>query len=247
MTTSTAELQYDGIAIPGIAHTRLRYSKRARRMRIEVRPDRTLLIVVPATTREDQWLPFVLGRRDWIIKTLGQMPHPASADAQAGLPDHISLLCLGVDYRVQYSSGARNRVKEKNNCLVISTVDGTDKEMRQALRNWLVRQARSELGTRLQQLSEQTELPYGRLSIRGQKTRWGSCSHQGNISLNYKLLFMHPELVDHVILHELTHTLHLNHSAQFWALLEQHDPATPENRRALRRAGRELPVWLSSM
>ncbi len=246
MTTSTAELQYDGIAIPGISHTRLRYSKRARRMRIEVRPDRTLLVVVPARTREDQWLPFVLGRRDWIIKTLEQMPQ-ASADAQAGLPDQIRLLCPGIDYRVHYCSGARNRAEEKNGCLLITSVEGNDARARRSLRNWLVRQARNELGSRLEELSRQTGLPYGRLSIRGQKTRWGSCSHQGNISLNYKLLFMRPELVDHVILHELAHTRHLNHSARFWALLEQHDPATPENRRALRRAGRELPAWLANL
>ena len=109
------------------------------------------------------------------------------------------------------------------------------------------KKARTLLVARLEELAKKHGFTYNRVFIRNQKTRWGSCSAKGNISLNYKLLFMPVELVDHVILHELTHTRHLNHSASFWDLLEQHDPNTHQHRKALRRAGRELPGWLANL
>jgi predicted metal-dependent hydrolase len=68
-------------------------------------------------------------------------------------------------------------------------------------------------------VSIQTSLPYNRVSIRGQKTRWGSCSSDKNINLNYKLLFLEPEFVKYIIIHELCHTIHLNHSREFWQLV----------------------------
>ena len=247
MTISMAELQFDGIDIPGIVHTRLRYSNRAKRMRIEVRADRTLLVVVPAATREDQWLPFLLGRKGWVLKALERLPAEVETPDRHRLPAQIELISLGATYALQHARGAGNRAKLVEDRLMITTREDSVLQARKVLRSWLVQQARSDFSNRLSVLSGRTGLTYGRLSIRGQKTRWGSCSHAGNISLNYKLLFMPSGLVDHVIMHELVHTRHMNHSAGFWALLERHDPATREHKQALRRAGRELPAWLAEL
>jgi predicted metal-dependent hydrolase len=243
-----AELTYTGIEIEGVSHTRLRYSARARRMRIEVRPDRSLLIVVPSETREDQWLPFVLGRRKWIRNALDRFPVEAlDPESLQHLPDRIELVCTNDSWMLEHRVGTQNRVTVSGGRLLLSTREASPEQARQTLRRWLMQQARSEFSLRLETHSASTGLGYGKLSIRGQKTRWGSCSAKGNISLNYKLLFMPVELVDHVILHELTHTRHLNHSASFWDLLEQHDPNTRQHRKALRRAGRELPGWLANL
>ena len=80
--------------------------------------------------------------------------------------------------------------------------------------------AREYLISRLEFLSSANNLTYNRVSFRFQKTRWGSCSSKKNISLNYKLLTLKPELIDYVILHELAHTKHMNHSQEFWNFLE---------------------------
>ena len=84
------------------------------------------------------------------------------------------------------------------------------------------RQARELLISRLNQLAQKHGFSYERVSIRNQKTRWGSCSHLNNISLNMKLTRLKDELMDYVILHELVHTKIKNHSKKYWAELDKY-------------------------
>ena len=87
---------------------------------------------------------------------------------------------------------------------------------------------------RLQELAEKHGLEYNRVTIREQRSRWGSCSHRNTISLNRRLIVLPPELRDYVILHELVHTRVHNHSARFWAELQQHLPAARKHAARLR-------------
>ncbi len=82
--------------------------------------------------------------------------------------------------------------------------------------------AKKKLTNRLHYLAEKHSFTYNRVTIRNQKTRWGSCSHKNNISLNMKLVLLPDELVDYVILHELVHTKIHNHSGTFWAELDRY-------------------------
>ena len=218
-------------------------------MRIEVRPDCSLLLVVPETTREDQWLTFLLSRREWIRSSVERFDaiYPASRQQRVSFPVDLELTCLERHLKLSCRDGRQNRARLVGDRLFISTTGDTVEKRFMVLRRWLVREARKEFSRRLEHLVRDTGLQYGRLSIRGQKTRWGSCSAHGDLSLNYKLLFLPAGLVDHVLMHELVHTRHLNHSAAFWALLQSYDPACEENRQQLRHAGRILPAWLAQM
>ena len=80
----------------------------------------------------------------------------------------------------------------------------------------------------------------GRISIREQKTRWGSCSGQGNLNFNWKLILMPPEILDYVVVHELAHRKQMNHSPAFWAEVERILPDWRERRRWLREKGGEV-------
>ncbi len=84
------------------------------------------------------------------------------------------------------------------------------------------KEARRKIISRLNQLAKQYHFTYNKVSIRSQRTRWGSCSGKNNISLNIKLVALPPELADYVILHELTHTKVHNHSRKFWQELDKH-------------------------
>ena len=83
-------------------------------------------------------------------------------------------------------------------------------------------EARQKIISRLEQLAKQHRFTYSKVSIRSQRTRWGSCSARGNISLNIKLVALPQELADYIILHELTHTKVHNHSRKFWQELDKH-------------------------
>ena len=75
---------------------------------------------------------------------------------------------------------------------------------------------------------------YGRITIREQKTRWGSCSSKGNLNFNWKLLLLDPELLDYVVVHELAHRREMNHSKNFWKIVEAELPDYRERRRRLK-------------
>ena len=94
--------------------------------------------------------------------------------------------------------------------------------------------------TRLQHFSKQYGFSYHKLSIRNQKSRWGSCSRKGDISLNYRIIFLPERLADYIIVHELCHTREMNHSKRFWALVAMAIPDHRERRKEIRRYERGL-------
>lgn len=116
---------------------------------------------------------------------------------------------------------------------------------RASLENWLKKKARRHLGKWLQAISDDLNITYKNLSIRGQRTRWGSCSEEKKINLNYKLLFLPHNLVEHVLTHELCHTQELNHSKKFWQLVGSYDKNYRANRTLLHQANQYLPKWLT--
>lgn len=103
-------------------------------------------------------------------------------------------------------------------------------------------QAQRLIAARLVELNTQYAFPYKLVSIRNQKTRWGSCSKSGTLSFNYRLLFVDPAIRDYVLVHELCHTQHMNHSARFWALVARAVPNYKQLRAALHSLDRGVPA-----
>ncbi|KPQ33912.1 MAG: putative metal-dependent hydrolase [Phormidesmis priestleyi Ana] len=114
------------------------------------------------------------------------------------------------------------------------------------LKKWLAHRAHKDLTPWLRQLGFELDLPCRRISIRGQKTRWASCSSQKDISLNYKLLFLPRPLVHYVLVHELCHTVHMNHSHQFWALVAEKLPDYKRWDSILKTGWRYVPRWVET-
>ncbi|NCT54906.1 M48 family metallopeptidase [Candidatus Falkowbacteria bacterium] len=94
--------------------------------------------------------------------------------------------------------------------------------------------AREIILERLKHFSLLYDLSHGRVSIRNQKTRWGSCSKQGNLNFNYRLVHLREELLDYVIVHELCHLKEFNHGSGFWDLVAKTTPKHRELRRELK-------------
>lgn len=101
------------------------------------------------------------------------------------------------------------------------------------------RQIRRLVEQRTAFYSELMGISYGRIFLRNQKTRWGSCSSDGNLNFNCRLLYVPLELLDYVVVHELAHRRHMNHSPEFWQEVERYMPDYKERRARLKRYGIE--------
>jgi predicted metal-dependent hydrolase len=116
--------------------------------------------------------------------------------------------------------------------------------VRTLLRNWLTERAREVLTPQLSGVARELGFSYERILIRRQRTRWGSCSNRGTISLNCCLLFQRAAVVRYLLIHELVHTLHMNHSRRFWQRVERHCPDYQGLDRELLDGWRRVPVWV---
>ena len=112
-----------------------------------------------------------------------------------------------------------------------------------ALRRWLARHAAKALPPWLERVAAQCGHTPTDISIKNQRTRWGSCARSGRISLNCKLLFLPRELVRYVMVHEICHLLEPNHSSRFWAHVRQMDHGTDDHHGRMRDAWKLVPGW----
>jgi predicted metal-dependent hydrolase len=231
----------------------VRESDRARHVRLVMSPTDGLVVVVPRGFDQEQ-IPGILERKRPWIERASARARARHAEAPSGgateLPKDLVLRCLGAEWRVDYSparaggGGAKTTVRESPDRRLVVTGDTDDERAcRAALRRWLVRKARTTLVPRLAVLAYEHGFATGTVSVRAQRTRWASCSPRGAISLNVKLLFLPPELVDYVLLHELCHTARPDHSQAFWTLLGTHDLDWKAKRKHMRDAHRLVPPW----
>lgn len=108
----------------------------------------------------------------------------------------------------------------------------------------LKKEARNYLASLTEYWAEKIGVSYGRISIRGQKTRWGSCSSKGNLNYNYLLMLCPDEVAEYVVIHELCHRIHMNHSKRFWEKIEEFCPNHRQARKWLKQNGNSLIVRL---
>lgn len=228
----------------------LRENPRAKWVRLKIHPPNRVEIVIPRGFDKTLLPGIVQEKQRWIIKVLKRFAESASTSKETAadgewLPSIIELRALNTVWRVTYLQAETSRPaawREDSSQLLITSDDSRAGCRRQLLR-WAMHKGYEQLTPRLVALSFKTGLRYSGLTIRNQKTLWGSCSARRRLSLNYKLLFLPQELMDYVLIHELCHTVHLNHSRRFWQLVHTHQPNYQELDRELRNAWRYVPGW----
>ena len=224
----------------------VRESGRARKLSIKVYPRGKVEVVVPRRTRASTVQAFVEKHSDWISRTQAAFAEK-HAPEPFKLPTRIELAGIGHSYAVHYRAPSQSkgvRYRQSESMLTLSGKSNDPDQCVAALKRWLAGLARSHLGPELHALSEETGLPYSRIRVAGQKTRWGSHSNRGTISLNYCLLFVDPGLVRYLMIHELCHARHMNHSRQFWALVRHFEPNYRKLDRQLSEAWHRIPTWV---
>ncbi len=171
---------------------------------------------------------------------IGYVPFKRPASDKA-LKGGDTVLYLGRDMEVvtQRFNGNSESVKVERNRLVVSLkADSNRRDI--VLERWYRVQAAQLMREKADKLGADMGLTYGQLSIRGQKTRWGSCSQKGNLSFNWKLIMAPEPVINYVVIHELAHLKELNHMKRFWQLVGQYCPEWRKHKKWLKDNAVEL-------
>lgn len=145
----------------------------------------------------------------------------------------------GTDVGLRTEDG---RAVRQGRSLVLEPVRLSGNTVRALAKAWCRREAQARLPERLRRLGHEMSLHPKRVQIRAQRSCWGSCSSRGTVSLNWRLLLLPAQLADYVLVHELCHLRHLNHSREFWSLVEQAIPEYRRRRRELAEHQHRLPL-----
>jgi len=201
-------------------------------------------VVVPRRFNRRRLPEIFQFHKDWIHRELQKARQEPIPQA----PGQICLNAVGESWRVDYRDGLASRIRLDSEPVKVMTVDRDSNQVEAIaadLTAWLHRKARAHLAPWLREVSEEIGIPFEKTSVRGQTTRWASCSRLHNISLNRSLLFLPPSLVRHVFLHELCHIKQLNHSPGFWRLLHDMEPNTRALEAELKKGNQYVPAWVS--
>jgi predicted metal-dependent hydrolase len=209
----------------------VRRSERARRVRVTVDPARGVEVVLPRRAAEREAAAAISELRPWIERRMQELARTRAAVAARG----DALPFVGELLQAVPEPG-RTRVHRRGSELLVPDGDARGP----ALERWYRRAARAEIARRLDRACAAAGTSYSRLTIRGQRTRWASCSRSGAMSFNWRLLLGPEAVLDYVVWHEVCHLEVMDHSPRFWALLGKRCPDYRDHARWLRRHGATL-------
>jgi len=221
----------------------IRLSKRAKRPRITLDKYGKVELVWPNKMPQKYALDMMVKHAQWVLKHLARQPEIEQLITR---PTTIYFQAIAEQWDVKYEVGAGKKIAIAALGSTLSLRGQVDDDvlLRSALCDWVKLQGERYLIPWLAKQADVMGVSYAGVSMRLQKRRWGSCSANKRINLNAGLLFLPEILVKHVLIHELCHLKHLNHSASFWAEVAQFEPDYVQNRKILRQESSLVPPWL---
>jgi predicted metal-dependent hydrolase len=213
----------------------IKQSNRAKYVRLEIKQGADLITVIPRSYNA-AFLPALLeSKKRWILNKLakykGQKAIPIEKESL--LTDTIPYLGRRLKIVIRNSNGNEKDIIIERNKLVVNS-RYKDGKFNALLERWYRLQAENFIGTKAHYLSNELGLVFNNLTIRGQKTLWGSCSRRGNLSFNWKLMMVPESVIDYVVIHELMHLVEMNHSKRFWKLVSDKCPDWKKHRKVLK-------------
>ena len=215
----------------------IRLSARRRTLGLQLYQDGSLRVAAPHYARLADIRGFIAARIGWIQRKRRQGQGPV-AHPPATYAEGMILPLLGQEIILRQQAGAAGTPRRRDDQLLLPPAPPA--RTRALVEGWYRREAHTHVTRRVAHCAPLVGRAPARISIRGQKTRWGSCSARGTVSINWRLMQGPPALLDYVVVHELCHLLQPNHSRAFWQEVERVLPRHVDLRRELLAFGRML-------
>lgn len=223
--------------------------KRSGRKSVGISIDRTGLVKVagPYGVPENYIRQVILKKASWILEKLRQLENRAvSCNTPKSMVPGEQFRFLGREYTLMLEEKAglkKSTVRLEGENIVLSHNGTFDSEkLRDSLKLWYVAQFKQTVENCVPGYASVLKVQPHKITVKEQKTRWGSCSSKGNINLNWKLIMARPDVLEYVVVHELCHMREMNHSARFWKLVESIFPGYKECRAWLKQNGGLLTI-----
>lgn len=221
----------------------LKISDRARNLRLKVDPDDGLVVTVPEHFDPGLVEGIIREKQGWILDKLnffGQAQQSLSAPGKTGRYVFYRGREYQVEVRTQKTRAGTVEIEDDKMVVILDEAGAMDSAA--VLEHWLKKMARLLIYQRVRVVNNVLRLNFNRIAIRGQKTRWGSCSQLGNLNFNWRLVMAPLQVMDYVVAHELLHLVEPNHSKKFWGMVENVCPDYKSCRDWLKKNGHRLRV-----
>jgi len=213
-------------------HLAIRRSERARCILVQVgHLTGEVELVLPRGVSIAEGLKFAYDKAGWVQDRLRRVVTPVS------LVEGTEFPLLGEPVRIRHTGDHLPAIHRQGGEILVS---GRRENVSGRVRDWLKWQARQEIAPRVEAKTRIVGRPHRRITIRDTHSRWGSCSHEGNLSFCWRLIFAPEFVLDYVVAHEVAHLREMNHGRRFWALVQRLSPDAAPSRDWLRRHAAEL-------
>ncbi len=235
-TNAVQLLKVDGISAP----IEVRRHPRARRLTLRVsRTQHTVILTMPRSSDLAEADRFLTRNRDWVCERLERVPEPVPLTEGAVFP------LRGVPHEIEIEAAKRGAgvveiVARAGRRVPIVIVRGTPEHAPRRLKDWLLAEAARDLQESVSRYARMLRVKPLRITLRDQKTRWGSCSSAGQLSFSWRLLMAPPVVLDYVAAHEVAHLVEMNQGPHFWRLVDRIMPRSSEAKAWLRIHGMDL-------
>jgi len=229
---------------PGLdAPVQVRRSPRARRISLSVNEaKRGAVLTVPRHTSLEEAGRFLAQHFDWLQKRLAAMP------SAVPFRDGVVLPLRGGDHVVHFTPNVKRRgavwLEEKVEIasfdLPTINIAGSEEHAPRRLKDWLKREARSDLSERCNVHAETLQVRPKRITVRDQSSRWGSCSASGVLSFSWRLILAPSDVLDYLAAHEVAHLREMNHGPRFWSHVRETCAHLEKAKSWLRKNGAQL-------
>ena len=221
----------------------VRFSQRRRTIQLRIAAPGLVEITAPAGTTAARLEQVLLEKGAWILRQLQRLEDTAACSTNSSLTHGATVLYQGVPHSLLLlaDGGKKAQVTRKQGAIAIHLAElvgyDNDPAVIRALKNWFGEQAQSRLLERTRYWASHIGVTPLRITLRDQKTRWGSCSCRGSISFNWRIIMAPPPVLDYLVIHELCHMLQPNHSPKYWQEVSRWCPDYALHRRWLRQNG----------